>query len=416
MGWRENLKPGSFKGVPVSVVGSVSVVVGRKLQDASSSGSLFSNPLGTDAKKKDKPPGFKDNGPLAREYTAEFAFVGDDYQVHRDNFIAAVETAGAGKLVLPTHPVIERALARTATVNFTNQEGGRETCTVSFVVEGETVAPKKASATKAETQQSAASSLVSGAQNLTDNYAVPQTDFSFGQVTIDLQHFVDALRDWLSAGEASDTETFDETNELIDQVEADKEVIATSSTLMNNSYFDTLNEMSKAFTTPESAFSAMIGIAATYAGKIQEVTGTGAQAIQRAKNRVASLIAIQNACLANAALILSSLDFASIEDATLIRETFGTSVRTLQATIGAESGFAETYRDLVRLNSAVFNDLVDRSAALPVLETRTVATDRGGVQYAYHKYGDADRLSEILERNDIRRSLFLSGDLEVLSR
>jgi len=53
---------------------------------------------------------------------------------------------------------------------------------------------------------------------------------------------------------------------------------------------------------------------------------------------------------------------------------------------------------------------------LPVLETRTVATDRGGVQYAFHRYGDADRLSEILERNDIRRSLFLSGDLEVLSR
>lgn len=416
MGWRENLKPGSFKSVPFSVVGNVAVSFGRKLQDASSSGSLFSNPLGTDTKKKDKPPGFKDNGLKARKYTVEVSFVGDDYQIARDNFIAAVETAGPGKLVLPTHSVIEKALAETATVNFTNQEGGRETCTVTFVVEGETVAPKKASATKAETRQSAASSLVSGAQNLTDNYVVPQTDFSFTAVTDALQVFVDALRQWLSAGEAATEETYDEANELIDQVETDKATIAADVDLMNNAYFDTLNEMSKAFTTPESAFSAMIGIAATYAGKIQEVTGTGAQAIQRSKNRVAQLIAIQNACLANAALILSSLDFASIEDAALVRAAFGTSVQTLQATIGAESGFAETYRDLVRLNSAVFNDLVDRSAALPVLETRTVLTPRGGVQYVYHKYGDADRLAEVLERNDIRRSLFLSGELEVLSR
>jgi len=415
MGWREKLKKGSFKTIPFSVVGSVSVAFGRKLKDASASGALFSNLAAKDKIGTEK-TGFTDTGVKPRKYSVEVAFVGDDYQTDRDDFIAAVETPGAGKLVLPTYPVIEKALAEDATVNFTNQEGGRETCTVTFVVEGEAVAPLKARATKSEVKSSAARSFLSGSQNLADNYVVPQTGFSFGEVTIDLQHFVDALRDWLSAGGASDTGTFDETNELIDQVETDKEVIATSATLMNNSYFDTLNEMSKAFTTPESAFSAMIGITATYAGKIQEVTGTGAQAIQRAKNRVASLIAIQNACLANAALILSSLDFASIEDATLIRESFGTSVRTLQATLGAESGFAETYRDLVRLNSAVYNDLVDRSAALPVLETRTVATDRGGVQYAFHRYGDADRLSEILERNDIRRSLFLSGDLEVLSR
>jgi prophage DNA circulation protein len=160
----------------------------------------------------------------------------------------------------------------------------------------------------------------------------------------------------------------------------------------------------------------MLGIAETYAGKVQQVTGAGAQADLRQDNRIAQLVDIQNACLANAALILSSLDFAVVDDAQTVRLRFETVALGLQDTIGQYGGFPDVYRDLLRLRSAVFNDLVDRSAALPVIQTRTVNTETGASQYAYQRYGDADRVTEILERNDVRRSLFLSGDLELLSQ
>lgn len=418
--WQELVtRQSSYKGIPFNVK-AVETGFGRKLQD-SSQGGLFS--LGaisgdsSEAKEKEKRPSVNDQGLLPKKVVVTAEFAGDTYNVTRDAFIAAVEEGGPGKLILPTYDVYAKAWAESGTMRFSDKRGGIESVTITFVIAGELTSPAKANDTKGSVKATAANSITSGSTDFNTNSIVSGVESIFDDVVDDVQNFVDSVREWLKSGTVkTEDETYDEAVQELDAIEATKEALAADPEKQANAYNEVLDGIASAFTTAESGFTALLGIASSYAGKIQVVTGVGPNAISRAQNRVAGLIFIQNACISNAALLLSQLEFAVVDDVQRIRDTFGTAVRTLQDTIGGESGYAETYRDLVILNSAVYDDLVERSAALPVIEERTVSTATPTLSYAFKKYGDADRNAEILRRNDVKRSLFASGDLELLSR
>ncbi|KPC53031.1 DNA circularization protein [Amantichitinum ursilacus] len=86
MGYRDNMQPASFRGVPFKVTDS-EMVGGRRLQV-------------NEYPQRDKPY-TEDIGRKAREFTLEAFVVGDDYMAQRDRLLAALETPGAGELVHP---------------------------------------------------------------------------------------------------------------------------------------------------------------------------------------------------------------------------------------------------------------------------------------------------------------------------
>lgn len=424
--WQELVtRQPSFKGIPFQVK-AVDTQFGRKLQDASAGGNFSIGAiLGNNdkEKKQDKRPSFNEIGVLPKKVTVTLEFVGDTYNTTRDAFIAEVERGGAGKLVLPTYEIYTNALAEKGTVQFSDKRGGIESCTITFIIQGDLTSPTQANDTRGSVKNAAANSKTSGTSEFNLNSIVSGVESVFDAVVEDVDNFVDSVLDWLRSGNAKTTNdaggvdnTFDDAIAELNDISDKAETLAADPVAQANAYNEVLEGIGSAFTTAESGFIALLGIASTYAGKIQTVTGAGPLAIARIQNRIAGLIFIQNACLSNAALLLSQLDFASVEDVQRIRETFVAAVRDLQDTIGGASGFAETYRDLVQLNAAVFDDLVARTAALPVLESRSIISTVPAMSYAFKKYGDADRIVEILTRNDIKRSLFASGDLELLSR
>jgi prophage DNA circulation protein len=409
----------SFKGIPFNCK-AVETEFGRKLNDNSEGGLFNFSSItggGSDEKKATtKRPSFVDNGLLPKKIVVTIEFSGDEYNVTRDAFMDAVEAGGAGKLVLPTYNVYTNALAEKGTMRFTDQRGGIESCSVTFVILGELTSPTKAPNTKSKVKAAAASSKASGTSDFSTNSIVSGVESVFDEVVSDVVNFFSSCLAWLKSGKVKDDETYDNAVSKLNEINDQRETLAADPAAQANAYNEFLEDIGNAFSTAESGVAALFGIASTYAGKIQVVTGVGPLAISRTKNRYAGLIFIQNACLSNIALLLSELEFAVVDDVQQLREDFTSAVRSLQSTIGIAGGYAETYRDLVRLNAAVFNDLVQRSAALPVLEDRTLTIDTPALYFAFQKYGDADRTSEILTRNDIKRSLFASGDIEVLSR
>jgi len=416
--WQELVqRQPSFKGIPFNCK-SAETEFGRKLQDKSQ-GGLFSFATKKNDNQKEKVtkrPGFEDNGLLPKKIVVAVEFDGDEYNVTRDNFMAAVEAGGAGKLILPTYNVYTNALAEKGTMRFTDQRGGIESCTITFVIQGELTAPNKANNTKGKVKAAAAASKESGTADFGDNSVVSGVESVFDKVVENVVDFYESCLAWLKSGTVKDDETYEDAIAKLNEINDERESLAADPVAQANAYNDFLEGIGNAFSTAESGVSALFGIASTYAGKIQVVTGAGPLALARTKNRYAGLIFIQNACLSNIALLLSQLDFAVVDDVQQLREDFTDAVRSLQSTIGEAGGYAETYRDLVKLNAAVFNDLVQRSAALPVLEERKLKIDTPAMYYAFQKYGDADRAVEILTRNDIKRSLFASGEIEVLSR
>lgn len=86
MGWRDNLRPGSFRGVRFLIQ------TGEK--EGGRRGELHEFP------ERDT-PWFEDLGRRARRWTVEAVVLGADYMTARDALEAACEAAGAGTLVHP---------------------------------------------------------------------------------------------------------------------------------------------------------------------------------------------------------------------------------------------------------------------------------------------------------------------------
>jgi len=85
--WRDNLLPGSFRGVPFKTL-PLTTQIGRR-------NVVHEYP------QRDKPYG-EDLGRKARQYQVEAIVLGVDYLSQRDRLIAALESKGAGRLVHPT--------------------------------------------------------------------------------------------------------------------------------------------------------------------------------------------------------------------------------------------------------------------------------------------------------------------------
>jgi len=86
MSWRDDYRPGAFRGVPFHLKTSTSTGGRRTV--------LNEYPL------RDE-PSTEDMGRRARQYQLTMTLIGPDYMARRDRLIEALEAAGPGTLVHP---------------------------------------------------------------------------------------------------------------------------------------------------------------------------------------------------------------------------------------------------------------------------------------------------------------------------
>lgn len=86
MAWRDELQPGSFRGIPF-LIDTASTQAGRRI-------ALHQYPLRNT-------PYAEDLGRQARGFRVQCLVVGPDYMHGRDALIDACETAGPGTLIHP---------------------------------------------------------------------------------------------------------------------------------------------------------------------------------------------------------------------------------------------------------------------------------------------------------------------------
>lgn len=126
MAWRDDYRPGSFRGVPFH------------LQRSSSTGGrrtvLNEFPL------RDTPM-TEDLGRRARQFNLTLTLIGPDYMAQRDRLISALETAGPGTLMHPFRGELQVAVLGDYSCEESTEQGGLARISVTFVESGENPRP-----------------------------------------------------------------------------------------------------------------------------------------------------------------------------------------------------------------------------------------------------------------------------------
>lgn len=129
MAWRDRLQPASFRGVPF-FVDAADLEAGRRVV-------LHEYPL------RDLPSA-QDLGRAQRKFGVTAYVLGKDYLDARDRLLEALETGGAGTLILPTWPAQQMVLAAPARLSESKEEGGICRIALQFAEAGEPVHPAAA--------------------------------------------------------------------------------------------------------------------------------------------------------------------------------------------------------------------------------------------------------------------------------
>jgi prophage DNA circulation protein len=410
MAWRDELQPGSFRGVPFLIDGS-SAEFGRRV-------ALHEYPL------RDTPYA-EDLGRKARQFAIECLVLGPDYMAARDRLIAALEAPGAGTLVHPYYGTRRVVVAQPASVNETTREGGVARFRIPFAEAGEKLEPEATADTTAQVQDQADATT-----------AVLANSFAS-------QRSVEGTPQWVSdAGGGFLGRLTDKLQALRDGIPGIPDAV-TAFNAQLQAFSDGLSSLIRTpFNLGASVVDLVLGLGTMarqpldalglyrnlldFGSDQAPVIGRTPARRQQATNQVALQVLVRGAAVAQAAVAAAHVPAQTIpasamqlaNDPTTPATTgYGTSedaiaVRdTLTDAIDDQSLTADDdlYPQLLDLRAAVVRDIDTRVAALPDLITFTPGTTLPALVLAYRLYADASRDQEIVARNGLRYPGFVMG-------
>jgi prophage DNA circulation protein len=126
MGWRDDYRPGAFRGVPFHLKSSTRTGGRRTVLDE--------YPL------RDT-PSTQDMGRKARQFNLTMTLIGQDYMVQRDRLIEALETYGPGTLMHPFYGEMYVAVLGDYSIEESTEQGGVARISQNFVESGEKPRP-----------------------------------------------------------------------------------------------------------------------------------------------------------------------------------------------------------------------------------------------------------------------------------
>lgn len=450
MSWLDNLKDGSFRGVPFNIT-DAGTLIGRRA-------SLTEYPL------RDEPYS-EDLGRRQRRFVVECVVLGDDYMTARDNLIAALETKGAGTLVHPYYGTRSVVVADAVEIIESRREGGCARFRIPFAESGENLQPSSTTDTQAQVQS----------QVSTVNDQLGQ---SFGNA-----FSVNGMPQWVTDATTNDLGGL---TSMLARLRDSIPGIPSSVTDFNAALASFSSDLTGLISTPfdlgANIVSLIVGLGSIagqpldalglytslfdYGSDAPAIAQTTPARVQQAVNSAALYSLVQGAALSQAASMAASTpaqtqtttqlqlpsDATSTSAGASSTASTGQSATSSSSTSGASSalvpvqvtinGFDTTntaitvrnqltdqidvlvltvdddlYPMLQDLRAAVVTDIDTRIAALPNQITYVPGATLPALVIAYRLYGDAMRDLEIVAKNDLPYPSFVTGGqaLEVLS-
>ncbi len=430
MAWRDDYRPGAFRGVPFHLKSSTRTGGRRTVLDE--------YPL------RDV-PSTQDMGRKARQFNLSMTVIGPDYMAQRDQLIEALEAWGPGTLMHPFYGELDVVVLGDYSVEESTEQGGLARITQNFAEAGEAPRPEG---------RELPGAAVNAAADQVQAEAVEEFEAEWS--VLDKAGFV-AEEGLTMLGAAAETvgEAYDYAEGVAGEVvgamqDATSWVMSAGGLLNGASSFNTLfNKVTGSFqqlilspgnlafslmgmvrgitsgASPFGAFKALSSLF-NFGSKAKPVRTSGyvtpARA-QQAANQAAVIRLIERVAVAEAARLATSrpvdsqgqvlpgLTYENRDQAVGVRDQVVAELDRQQL-----EASPERYAALAKLTAAVVSDMNRSSAALLPLARYQPKATMPALLIAHQLYGDARRADEIVARNRIAHPGFVQGgqSLEVL--
>lgn len=340
-------------------------------------------------------PYIEDLGLKARQFSFDAFVIGDDYHIARDALIAELEKAGPGTLKHPYLGTMRVSVVSVRTSE-TNRQGGRCRFSLTFVIAGANTYPVHQIDTQSKVQAQA---------DVAQTQAIDDFAATFKDEKLQANHF-DQLQASIR-GVLADIDK--QVGEVVDPITA----LIRPPFNLGVEIIGSINRIAQKIIAPFDAiklYTNLFGIgddsskiAATTQSRKQQATST------QAVHDLAKRGALIEACRSS-----SDAEYDSLDDAITVRNGL---LDELDNQMQQDSINDCVYNALLDLRVAIIDDIRNRGADLPKLNTHTPLTAQPALVIAHQLYGNASRDAELIARNKIRHPGFVPGGevMEVLN-
>lgn len=395
MGWRDELRPASFRGVPFFIETS-QFTTGRRIVTHE-----FPN--------RDEPY-TEDLGRVADGYEIEGHVLGDDYLTEKKKLQAAFIKKGPGELV---HPYYGKKFVQVGVVNITEatRDGAIASFTARFVEAGDNRFPKALNDKGAILDGNVVSALEESKKDFDDNFSIVDmpgfaVDSARALVSLAQQTFDDVTKTFADVADAVADLAFS-TRSLVAEV---NDLLQAPSDLSAR-LLDSFDLMENAFSKAKSktnAYSAFFNFGDNEP-PISEDTPTRQR---EKKNSDLFKNFMKRAAAAKSASTAIITDYASFEEAEAQRFQI---TDVLEAQVNTEDE-TELFQALSDVNASLVEMLPDVDSDLPNIKEISTGRVEVSLLLTYDLFESTDKEQDIISRNNIRHPGFIPNDktLEVL--
>lgn len=393
MGWRDNLREASFRGVPFHFE-DASGPVGRRFvahEYAARDGAYH-----------------EDLGRRPREFTIRAYVIGADYMAARDRLIEAIEAPGPGTLVHPYRGAF-RAVCTAAMPREAARAGGMASFELTFAEDGDNRFPVPTENSQAIVGSVADSGLVDIAGAFATAFtAAGQPSWVAGQATALLGDGLDAL-DGPAGRIAADSGSAAAFARALAAAKADKAALVTAPAGLAATVIGLIGDLA-GLGDAKSGLAALDEID-LFGADVAPQPETTAARLAAGENQAALIGLFLRPAAIESARAAAAVGFASRDAATTVRDRLAARLDSLMIEAG-DAGDDAAWSALAKLRAAMVRDINRRGARLPRLVSVTPATVLPALVIAQNLYGDdasgiVGRADEIVALNDIRHPGFV---------
>lgn len=417
MGWREQLRKASFRGIPF-FVDSSSAAFGRRN-------------VHHEYPSRDKPY-TEDMGRKARQFTVEAYVLGDDYLSKRDALISACEQSGKGQLI---HPYYGAKFVQVddCRVDERFSEGRIARISITFVEAGERIFPSSANdlfSKIAKAVENLKSKIESSFQTIYDVLNYPQ--FVLNSVKDAVRTFSNVLTGIKGNLTGAYSEFFASARQIYDDVDSlipDGKKLSPSivaSIVKINEISDDPLEVINAYRTPLNFGGTNFGgknlpgnttkektlVLPVIPSAVVALGGTPSRT-QEQKNIKALVSLVKCVTIAQMAPLAAEQSYTSLQDAIAARDEILTVIDQQM-----ESGDVddEVYQALHEVRKSLSEALPSPNNDVPSLVPYQNLQTRPSLVITYDLYQKLDREADLISRNQVEHPGFVPGgvSLEVI--
>lgn len=394
MAWRDNLRPGSFRGVAFHTA-TGEMETGRRV-------ALHEYP-GRDE------PWPEDLGRRSRTHEIECYVLGDDYMARRDALLAAAEAPGPGRLV--HHWLGEFDVVVTACRLVESSRDGRMArFRLSLVEAGENTQPAGRADTGAAVADAADALLAAAESDFAGAYAtdgLPQFVADAGAAI--LADFAGLFATSAGAATGDDAGAGAAASALLATFTDATASLARDPAGQAPGVTGLFRGVAGIAGGPSEALAILRRLAG-FGSDLDGIAPVTAVRRQQGANQDAQTALVRRSTLAEMGRAAAQSDFASRDDAQELRDEFADLADTeLDAAASAQDDAA--FAAISALLASVVRDIGARGASLAPVRRVTLATPLPSLALAYDLYEDIGRADEVAGRAGARHPGFLpAGD------